>query len=70
MGLSRSDSFEKLRGNSNFAISQTKKHTELIGVNNLILLETADANLVFPWHQSQAVKEVYERLLKVKSQGY
>lgn len=53
--------------NSNFVISQTKKHVELIGVDNLIVVETEDAILVVPRHQSQAVKNVYERLADMKS---
>jgi mannose-1-phosphate guanylyltransferase len=48
--------------NSNFVISQSSRHIELIGVENLIVVETADAILVVPRYQSQAVKDVYERL--------
>ncbi len=53
--------------NSNFVISRTKKHVEIIGVDNLIVVETADAILVVPRHQSQVVKDVYERLLRENS---
>jgi mannose-1-phosphate guanylyltransferase len=48
--------------NSNFVISKSSKHIELIGVENLIVVETADAILVVPRYQSQAVKDVYEYL--------
>lgn len=54
--------------NSNFVISQTKKHIELIGVDNLIVVDTEDAILVVPRYNSQVVKEVYERLRDEDSQ--
>lgn len=40
----------------------TQKHVEFIGVENLVLVETADAILVVPRDRSQEVKKVYERL--------
>lgn len=44
----------------------SQKHVEFIGLENLILVETPDAILVMPRHQSQEVKKVYERLEKEK----
>lgn len=52
---------------SNFVIGQSQKHVELVGVENLIVVETDDAILVVPRYQSQKVKEVYERLQVEKS---
>lgn len=42
----------------------SKKHVEFIGVENVILVETADAILVLNKNNAQDVKKVYERLEK------
>jgi len=47
----------------NLVLGSTK-HVEFIGLENLILVETADAILVMPRNHSQDVKKVYERLEK------
>ena len=49
--------------NTNLALG-SKKHVEFIGVEELILVETADAILVLNKNKAQDVKKVYERLEK------
>jgi mannose-1-phosphate guanylyltransferase len=51
----------------NLALSTNQKHIEFLGVKDLIVVETDDAILILPRHKSQDVKQVYERLEKVKS---
>lgn len=48
--------------NNNMAMATSGKHIEFLGVENLILVETADAILVMPRNHSQQVKAVYDRL--------
>jgi PAS domain-containing protein len=52
---------------TNLALSTNKKHVEFLGVKDLIVVETDDAILILPRHQSQQVKQVYERLEKENS---
>lgn len=49
--------------NTNLALG-SNKHVEFIGVEELILVETADAILVLNKNNAQDVKQVYERLEK------
>jgi len=51
----------------NLALSTNQKHIEFLGVKDLIVVETDDAILILPRHKSQDVKQVYERLEKLKS---
>jgi mannose-1-phosphate guanylyltransferase len=51
----------------NLALSANNKHVEFLGVKDLIVVETDDAILILPRHQSQQVKQVYERLEKENS---
>lgn len=51
----------------NLALSTNNKHVEFLGVKDLIVVETDDAILILPRHQSQQVKQVYERLEKENS---
>jgi len=51
----------------NLALSSNNKHVEFLGVKDLIVVETDDAILILPRHQSQDVKHVYERLEKENS---
>lgn len=51
---------------NNNCVVGSKKHVEFIGVENIILVETADAILVLSKSNSQDVKKVYERLEKEK----
>lgn len=50
----------------NLVMTTQNKHVEFVGMENLILVETADAILVVPRNQSQKVKEIYERLEQEK----
>ncbi|HRO85550.1 MAG TPA: sugar phosphate nucleotidyltransferase [Niabella sp.] len=63
------DYLEKQDGHSDVKnlVLGSNKHVEFIGVEDLILVETADAILVVPRNQSQQVKTVYERLEKEKA---
>ena len=49
---------------SNLVFSQ--KHVEIIGLEDLVVVEKDDAILILPKHQSQSVKKVFERLEKEK----
>ena len=51
---------------NNNCVVGSKKHVEFVGVENLVLVETADAILVLSKSNSQDVKKVYERLEKEK----
>ncbi len=63
------DYLEKQDGHSDVKnlVLGSNKHVEFIGVEDLILVETADAILVVPRNQTQQVKTVYERLEKEKA---
>lgn len=45
----------------------SKKHVEILGIENIIFVETDDAILVMPRAESQQVKKIYEQLQKVNS---
>lgn len=42
----------------------SKKHVEIIGLENLVVVEKDDAILILPKDQSQSVKDVFQRLEK------
>lgn len=46
----------------NNCVVGSTKHVEFLGVNNLVLVETADAILILDRNSSQDVKKIYERL--------
>lgn len=46
----------------NNCVVGSTKHVEFLGVNNLVLVETADAILILDKNSSQDVKKIYERL--------
>lgn len=50
----------------NNCVVGSTKHVEFLGVNNLVLVETADAILILDKNSSQDVKKIYERLEKEK----
>jgi len=50
----------------NNCVVGSKKHVEFLGVDNLMLVETADAILVLDKSNSQDVKKIYERLEREK----
>lgn len=53
---------ENHRFKENNCVVGSTKHVEFLGVNNLVLVETADAILVLEKNRSQDVKQIYERL--------
>lgn len=57
---------ETNRFKDNNCVVGSTKHVEFLGVDNLILVETADAILVLNKNHSQEVKHIYERLEKEK----
>lgn len=54
------------RFKNNNCVVGSSKHVEFLGVDNLVLVETADAILVLNKNHSQDVKHIYERLEKEK----
>lgn len=48
----------------NNCVVGSTKHVEFLGVNDLVLVETADAILILDKNSSQDVKKIYERLEK------
>lgn len=49
----------------NHLVLGTKKHVEILGLDNLVVIDTPDALLIMPKALSQQVKGIYERLEKV-----
>lgn len=52
---------------SNNLILGSKKHVEIIGLENIIVVETEDSTLILPKEKSQEVKNVFEKLENNKS---
>lgn len=50
----------------NNCVVGSEKHVEFLGVENIVLVETADAILVLAKNNSQDVKKIYERLEREK----
>lgn len=60
------DKTEQEKGRKNLILG-SKKHVEILGLENIIFVETDDAILVMPRDKSQDVKAVYEKLEKIDS---
>jgi len=54
----------KERSGNNLVLGTANKHVEFVGLENVVLVETADAILVLHKEHAQEVKKVYERLEK------
>ncbi len=51
----------------NLLLSTNNKHIEILGVQDLIVVDTDDVILVLPRYQSQEVKKIYDKLEKENS---
>jgi mannose-1-phosphate guanylyltransferase len=62
----KSQGQDHLFKNNNLILS-SKKHVEIIGLENIVVVETDDATLIIPRDKTQDVKNIYETLEKTKS---
>lgn len=62
----KSQGQDHLFNNSNLILG-SKKHVEIIGLENIVVVETDDAILILPKERTQDVKNIYESLEKEKS---